>query len=210
MVNKSLSLFSPPLISKGKKSARAPWGGNTSHTAYGPGGLEEAGGLPFPPGDSGLNTPQPLRCFLHAGQGAGTGFPGPGAAKNALNGEMAAPVSRSRMARIYRWRGGPARRFGQGICRGSWGSVRSTGENFPEASQSKVPPSTITPPSDIPCPPINLVAEWTTISAVLDRPDQIGHAKGVVDYQRDPALWAMRARASISGISELGFPKFPK
>ena len=36
---------------------------------------------------------------------------------------------------------------------------------FPLAFQSNFPPSTITPPMAVPWPPINLVAEWTTISA---------------------------------------------
>ena len=32
-------------------------------------------------------------------------------------------------------------------------------------TQSNLPLSTITPPSVVPCPPMNLVAEWITISA---------------------------------------------
>ena len=31
--------------------------------------------------------------------------------------------------------------------------------------QSNVPPSTIMPPIELPCPPRNLVSEWTTMSA---------------------------------------------
>jgi hypothetical protein len=36
--------------------------------------------------------------------------------------------------------------------------------NFPDA-QSKEPPETTTPPMVVPCPPIHLVADWTTMSA---------------------------------------------
>ena len=36
---------------------------------------------------------------------------------------------------------------------------------LPRATQSNLPLSTITPPKDVPCPPMNFVAEWTTISA---------------------------------------------
>ena len=37
--------------------------------------------------------------------------------------------------------------------------------NLPLASQSNLPLSTITPPMAVPCPPMNFVAEWTTMSA---------------------------------------------
>ncbi len=36
---------------------------------------------------------------------------------------------------------------------------------FAGAAQSNFPPSTITPPMVVPWPPMNFVAEWTTISA---------------------------------------------
>ncbi len=36
---------------------------------------------------------------------------------------------------------------------------------LPEADQSKVPPSTMMPPIELPWPPMNLVSEWTTMSA---------------------------------------------
>ena len=32
-------------------------------------------------------------------------------------------------------------------------------------AQSKLPPSTMTPPMVVPCPPMNLVVEWVTIFA---------------------------------------------
>ena len=37
--------------------------------------------------------------------------------------------------------------------------------NFPEAFQSNFPESTMTPPSEVPWPPMNFVAECTTMSA---------------------------------------------
>ncbi|MNT85622.1 hypothetical protein D3C72_2258090 [compost metagenome] len=37
--------------------------------------------------------------------------------------------------------------------------------NLPEADQSKVPPSTMMPPMELPWPPRNFVAECTTMSA---------------------------------------------
>ena len=37
--------------------------------------------------------------------------------------------------------------------------------NLPEAAQSNLPESTMTPPIEVPCPPIHLVADSTTTSA---------------------------------------------
>lgn len=37
--------------------------------------------------------------------------------------------------------------------------------NRPLAAQSNLPPSTMTPAIVVPCPPIHLVALWTTMSA---------------------------------------------
>ena len=56
-------------------------------------------------------------------------------------------------------------------------------------SQGKRPDSTMTPPIEVPWPPMNLVAEWTTMSApVLDRPAEVGRGEGVVDHQRHAGL----------------------
>ena len=78
---------------------------------------------------------------------------------NAWSGESVAPVSLKRIARILVTNAaGPAASTKLGF-----GSV-SCG-NLPDAFQSNLPPSTITPPILVPCPPMNLVAEWITISA---------------------------------------------
>ena len=45
--------------------------------------------------------------------------------------------------------------------------------NRGEAAQSNLPPSTTTPPMEVPCPPIHFVAEWMTMSA----PCSIGFAR---------------------------------
>ena len=38
---------------------------------------------------------------------------------------------------------------------------------LPDAFQSNLPPSTITPPIAVPCPPMNFVAECTTMFACI-------------------------------------------
>ena len=73
--------------------------------------------------------------------------------------------------------------------------------------QSNLPESTIMPPSVVPCPPINFVAECITISA----PCSIGRTRyGVANVLSTtsamPCLCAIFATASISGISLFGFP----
>ena len=45
----------------------------------------------------------------------------------------------------------------------TFGSVNHGHLSF--CAQSKFPESTITPPIVVPCPPMNFVAEWITISA---------------------------------------------
>jgi len=78
---------------------------------------------------------------------------------------------------------------------------------LPDAFQSNLPASTITPPIVVPCPPINLVAECITISA----PYSIGRIRyGVPNVLSITSgiLWAcaISAIASISVTSELGLP----
>ena len=80
--------------------------------------------------------------------------------------------------------------------------------NLPLASQSNLPLSIITPPIVVPWPPMNFVAECTTISA----PYSIGLTKyGVANVLSTTngilCSWATLAKASISTTSELGFPK---
>ena len=83
---------------------------------------------------------------------------------NELIGEIVAPVSLKRIALIFVTKAAGPQAFVKLI---PWklglGSV-SDG-NFHEASQSNFPPSTITPPIVVPCPPMNFVAECTTMSA---------------------------------------------
>ncbi len=60
---------------------------------------------------------------------------------------------------------------------------------------------------DVPWPPMNLVAEWTTMSA----PWSIGLMRyGVAivlsTISGMPASWAMAATASMSSVSSLGLP----
>ena len=71
--------------------------------------------------------------------------------------------------------------------------------------QLKVPPSTIKPPIELPCPPRNFVNEWTTMSA----PYSIGlHRYGVASVlstiRGTPALLAIFATASMSTITPPG------
>ena len=78
---------------------------------------------------------------------------------------------------------------------------------FPDFFQSNFPESTMIPPSVVPCPPMNFVAECTTMSA----PCSNGRIKyGVPNVLSmttgSPCLCAISAILSISGISEFGFP----
>ena len=59
----------------------------------------------------------------------------------------------------------------------------------------------------VPCPPIHLVAEWTTMSA----PYSIGRLsvaapKVLSTTSGNPAAWAISASASKSGTSSRGLP----
>ena len=58
-------------------------------------------------------------------------------------------------------------------------------------AQSNVPESTMMPPMEVPCPPMNLVAEWTTMAAPwamgLSRK---GVGNGVVHHQGNPVAVA--------------------
>ena len=55
-----------------------------------------------------------------------------------------------------------------------YGEFAPKSSNLPDFSQSNLPLSTITPAIDVPCPPINFVALWITISA----PNSIGFKIG--------------------------------
>ena len=73
--------------------------------------------------------------------------------------------------------------------------------NLPEATQSNLPESTMTPPNDEPCPPMNFVAECTTISAPCSIgrikygvPNVLSIIKGIL------WRWAISATAYINDI----------
>ncbi len=79
--------------------------------------------------------------------------------------------------------------------------------NLPDASQSKRPPSTSTPPMAMPWPPRNLVAEWNTRSA----PRSNGRLRyGVVKVESinsgSPWACATSATAGMSSTSQRGLP----
>ena len=64
------------------------------------------------------------------------------------------------------------------------------------------------PPRVVPWPPMNFVAEWTTISAPCSMGRiRYGVPKVLSITTGIPCLWAICAIASISGISLLGFPR---
>ncbi len=79
--------------------------------------------------------------------------------------------------------------------------------NRPDAFQSNVPPSTIAPPIVVPWPPMNFVAECTTMSA----PYSIGRSSTGVGsvlstISGTPASCATFAIASTSSTSTFGLP----
>src|SRR5262249_49534669 len=71
--------------------------------------------------------------------------------------------------------------------------------NFPDAAQSKRPPSTTMPPMATPWPPRNLVAEDG--AAVLDRRAQRGRGEGGTDRQRQ--AMPMRDRRDSLDVQHL-------
>ena len=77
---------------------------------------------------------------------------------------------------------------------GGSGSVRPG--NLPLAVQSNLPPSTMTPPMEVPWPPMNLVAECTTMSAPCSMGvTDTGVAKVLSTISGMPASWAISATA---------------
>ena len=66
------------------------------------------------------------------------------------------------------------------------GAVNSGKFPFP---QSNFPESTTMPPIEVPWPPMNLVAEWTTMSAPWSKGrSRKGGGHRVVDHERDPRV----------------------
>ena len=75
------------------------------------------------------------------------------------------------------------------------------------ADQSNVPPSTITPPIEVPWPPMNFVAEWITMCAPCSNGrHRYGVANVLSITSGTPASSAMAAQAAISSTSMRGFP----
>ena len=73
-------------------------------------------------------------------------------------------------------------------------------------SQSKLPLSTTTPPTEVACPSIYFVVEWVTMSHPHSKGLQLmGVAKVLSTIKGTPLRWAMRANFSISSTAQLGF-----
>ena len=74
--------------------------------------------------------------------------------------------------------------------------------------QFMVPPSTLTPPTEVPCPPIHFVADSTTMSAPCLRGwQQYPHAPKVLSQMTGtPCFSAIAFRARKSGTENLGLP----
>ena len=121
---------------------------------------------------------------------------------NAWIGDKVAPVSLKRIALIYVTNAAGAQSFAKLTpWYDTFGSTSHGHLLF--CVQSNLPLSTITPPIVVPCPPINLVAEWITISA----PYSIGLTRyGVANVLSTirgiPASCAIFATLSISTTSE--------
>src|SRR5208337_5691857 len=95
--------------------------------------------------------------------------------RNALNGAKLAPVSRSPCTRALMMKAsGPNALVYDTPWYDGSGSTKSL--KRPDAAHSNLPPSTMIPPIDVPCPPMYLVAELMMMSA----PQSIGrHSDGV-------------------------------
>ncbi len=86
-----------------------------------------------------------------------------------------------------------------------YGSV-SCGQRAGSAAKSNVPRSTTTPPSDVPCPPRNFVAECTTMSAPWSFARcRYGVATVASITSGTPAACAMSATARTSSTCAMGF-----
>jgi hypothetical protein len=72
---------------------------------------------------------------------------------------------------------------------------------------SNLPPSTITPPITVPCPPRYLVAEWTTMSAPCSNGRmRYGVAIVLSTMRGTPLSWATDDTDSMSRMLIFGFP----
>ena len=71
------------------------------------------------------------------------------------------------------------------------GSGSTKSGNRPEAAQSKLPPSTMMPPMEVPWPPMNLVAEWIDNGgAVVQRSGEVRCGHRVVHHQGNAVAFA--------------------
>lgn len=126
----------------------------------------------------------------------------------ALNGESVRPRSCTNLARHRCRNGEPPRSFSHRLIppQRARGSV-NCGQRAASASQSKRPESITTPASDVPCPPKNLVAECTTMSAPCSKGRyRIGVARVESTITGIPRSWAMREIASRSASVASGLP----
>ena len=65
----------------------------------------------------------------------------------------------------------------------------------------------MTPPIVVPCPPMNFVSEWTTMSAPYSiGRSRIGVATVLSTISGTPCLWAILASASMSQMFPAGLP----
>ncbi len=75
------------------------------------------------------------------------------------------------------------------------------------SDHAKVPPSTMTPPMVVPCPPRNLVAECTMMSAPCSNGRMRNGVAIVLSTMRGtPASWATSATERMSRTLILGLP----
>jgi hypothetical protein len=85
--------------------------------------------------------------------------------RKALNGLIAEPVLRSGTVRARpMYAAGP----NAWVYTTPWydgSGVFSMGKRSACSAQGNLPESTMTPPRELPCPPMYLVSEWTTMSA---------------------------------------------
>ena len=74
-------------------------------------------------------------------------------------------------------------------------------------SQGKPPFSTMTPPMEVPWPPMNFVSDCTTMSAPCSSGrHSAGEASVLSTTSGMPCSWAMAAMDSMSATSQRGLP----
>ncbi len=152
----------PPFTSKVKMEA-APFG-KYCYTDPADGLLPEMDGLLFLPVDGSSGILQPSEHFPHDVLHEETVSPVPAEAGKSLNGEMVAPLISHQSSTDLHYISDVSACFAEYNTMVRWVWFCDSRE-LVVLSPVKFPPSTITPPITLPCPPMNLVAECTTISA---------------------------------------------